>query len=141
VIRCRFFIKLKSGEVVMRRNGHEPMRRDAVGGSELKTSKLTNGKAEQRSMTLAGDVVYSRCASIQDRPEPQAGEALGLLRCPQLRALVQLSRSTIWRLERVNQFPKRRQLSPRTVAWSAAEVRSWLKTRLQVGMPGGDDAE
>jgi prophage regulatory protein len=123
----------------MKRNGRERMRRDAVGGSELKTSK-TNGKAEQRNMTLAGDVVCSRCASTQHRPE-QANEALGLLRFPQLRALVQLSRSTIWRLERANQFPKRRQLSPRTVAWSAAEVRLWLQSRLQVGEPGGHDYE
>jgi prophage regulatory protein len=116
------------------------MRRDAVGRSELKTSKLTNEKAGQRTMTLASNLACSRCASAQEQSE-QADEALGLLRFPQLRALVQLSRSTIWRLERANQFPKRRQLSPRTVAWSAAEVRSWVKTRFQVGVPGGDDAE
>jgi prophage regulatory protein len=140
VTRFQLFIKLRSGEAVMKRNGDERMRRDAEGGSEHKTSTLTNRKAEQRTMTLVSDGVCSRCASAQERPQ-QADEALSLLRFPQLRALVQLSRSTIWRLERANQFPKRRQLSPRTVAWSAAEVRSWLNTRLQVGMPGGDDAE
>jgi len=124
----------------MKRNGDERTRRNAVRGSEHKTSKLTYGKVAQRTMTLASPVVCSRCASAQEGSE-QADEALGLLRFPQLRNLVHLSRSTIWRLERANQFPKRRQLSPRTVAWSAAEVRSWLKTRLQVGVAGGDDAK
>jgi predicted DNA-binding transcriptional regulator AlpA len=124
----------------MKRNEDQRMRRDAVEDGEDKTSKLTNRKARQRTMTLASEAVCSKCASAQERPE-QADDSLGLLRFPQLRALVQLSRSTIWRLERANQFPKRRQLSARVVAWSAAEVRSWLKTRLQVGMPGGDDAE
>lgn len=51
------------------------------------------------------------------------------LRFPQVKAMVGLSRSTIWRLERLGQFPKRRQISPRTVAWLREEVDEWIKKR------------
>ncbi len=51
------------------------------------------------------------------------------LRFPQLKAMVGLSRATIWRLERLGQFPKRRQISPRTVAWLREEVDDWIKQR------------
>lgn len=43
-----------------------------------------------------------------------------------------LSRSTIWRLEQANQFPRRRQLSARAVGWIADEIEAWLRTRTAV---------
>ena len=42
---------------------------------------------------------------------------------------VALSRSTIWRMERAGQFPKRRRLSVNKVAWWEPEVEEWLRTR------------
>jgi prophage regulatory protein len=36
---------------------------------------------------------------------------------------------TLLRWERQNQFPKRRKLSPKTVAWVEAEVEEWCATR------------
>ena len=42
---------------------------------------------------------------------------------------VALSRSTIWRMERAGQFPKRRRLSVNKVAWWEPEVEEWLRSR------------
>jgi prophage regulatory protein len=43
---------------------------------------------------------------------------------------VALSRSTIWRMERAGQFPKRRRLSVNKVAWWEPEIEEWLRSRL-----------
>ena len=40
-----------------------------------------------------------------------------------------LSRTTRWRLERTNRFPKRRQISPNAVAWLESELTQWLEER------------
>ncbi len=42
---------------------------------------------------------------------------------------VALSRSTIWRMERAGQFPKRRRLSVNKVAWWEPEIEEWLRNR------------
>jgi prophage regulatory protein len=42
---------------------------------------------------------------------------------------VALSRSTIWRMERAGQFPKRRRLSVNKVAWYEPEIDEWLQNR------------
>jgi prophage regulatory protein len=42
---------------------------------------------------------------------------------------VALSRSTIWRMERAGQFPKRRRLSVNKVAWYEPEVEEWVQSR------------
>jgi prophage regulatory protein len=44
--------------------------------------------------------------------------------------LTGLSRSTLSRLEKTGQFPKRRTLSPAAVAWSEEEVLLWAKSRV-----------
>lgn len=43
---------------------------------------------------------------------------------------VALSRSTIWRMERAGQFPKRRRLSVNKVAWWEPEIEEWLQRRV-----------
>ena len=40
-----------------------------------------------------------------------------------------LSRTTRWRLETLDQFPKRRQLSKNSIGWLNSEIESWLKSR------------
>jgi predicted DNA-binding transcriptional regulator AlpA len=44
-------------------------------------------------------------------------------------AMVGLSRATIYRLEKLGTFPKRRRLSHNRVCWLRGEVESW-KTRM-----------
>lgn len=40
-----------------------------------------------------------------------------------------LSRTTLWRLERVEKFPARRSLSAGTVGWLKSEVDAWIEAR------------
>ena len=40
-----------------------------------------------------------------------------------------LSRTTIWRLEREGFFPKRRVITPHTVAWNEDEIDAWIQSR------------
>lgn len=48
------------------------------------------------------------------------------LRWPQVHNLTGLSRSTVWRLERLDRFPKRRTISSRCVGWKLSEVQAWM---------------
>jgi prophage regulatory protein len=56
---------------------------------------------------------------------------------PDLRRLVPLSTTTIWRMERRGEFPRRISLSEKRVAWRRSEVESWLARRAGVRMPRG----
>lgn len=57
-----------------------------------------------------------------------------VLRWPQVQRLVGLSKSTVWRMERDGNFPRRRQLAVRAVGWDAREVENWMDTRKKGGM-------
>lgn len=52
-----------------------------------------------------------------------------LLRLPDVRRRVALSRATIYRLMRVGQFPAAVRLTTRSVAWRAADVDHWINSR------------
>ena len=54
------------------------------------------------------------------------------LRTSQLVVKVGLSRSTIWRLESQEKFPRRRQLGPGAVGWLEEEVEKWMLERPHV---------
>jgi len=55
--------------------------------------------------------------------------ATRMLRFREVHARTQLSRVTIWRMERRGEFPARRQLSANSVGWIEREVEAWLSTR------------
>lgn len=40
-----------------------------------------------------------------------------------------LSRSTLYRMEKADRFPKRRQLSPGRIGWLEEEIDQWLEQR------------
>ena len=52
-----------------------------------------------------------------------------LLKVAEVTARTGLSRSTIWRLERTNPFPRRRELSAARVAWPSTDIDSWIASR------------
>jgi len=54
------------------------------------------------------------------------------LREPQVASLTGLSKSTRWRLEKDGGFPKRRQLSRKSVGWLATEIEEWIQTRIAI---------
>lgn len=56
------------------------------------------------------------------------------LRIDEVMSMVGLSRPTIWRLERTNEFPRRRQLGRNSVAWVEEEVEEWMASRVMVEM-------
>jgi predicted DNA-binding transcriptional regulator AlpA len=47
----------------------------------------------------------------------------------ELLKLVDLSYTTVWRMEREGMFPARKSLSARRVGWFLNEVMQWLHTR------------
>jgi prophage regulatory protein len=61
---------------------------------------------------------------------PDSVPALMLLRFPAIHARTGLSRSTIWRLERRGEFPRRHRISTNAVAWIEEEVMTWIRTRI-----------
>ena len=52
-----------------------------------------------------------------------------LLRMADVIALTGLSRSRIYELEKIGNFPPRRKLSERAVAWSETELTEWIESR------------
>ncbi|CAG0941881.1 helix-turn-helix transcriptional regulator [Geobacter sp.] len=52
-----------------------------------------------------------------------------LLSFSELKELIPLSRSTIWRLEKSQRFPRRRQISPKKVGWLLSEVLTFINSR------------
>jgi prophage regulatory protein len=69
-------------------------------------------------------------APAAPRPTHDSGPRLPrLLPFREVAQRVALSRSTIWRMERAGQFPKRRRLSVNKVAWWEPEIEEWLQSR------------
>jgi predicted DNA-binding transcriptional regulator AlpA len=54
----------------------------------------------------------------------------------ELKRLVPLSVTTIWRLERAGQFPRRIPISEKRVAWRRSAIEAWLERRAAAPMPG-----
>jgi prophage regulatory protein len=59
------------------------------------------------------------------------------IRFKELKMLVPLGRSTIWRMERDGRFPKRRRIGRCATAWLESEVLQWMRDRLESGATGG----
>lgn len=47
----------------------------------------------------------------------------------EVQALVRMSRSTVWRLERAGKFPPRVRISAGRVAWRESEIRDFVAGR------------
>lgn len=56
-----------------------------------------------------------------------------IIRPRNLPAETGLSRTSIWRLERAGDFPKRIRLSAGAVGYRRAEVHAWIESRQSVG--------
>jgi prophage regulatory protein len=50
-------------------------------------------------------------------------------RKPEVRQATGLSDTTIWRLIKAGQFPKKIQLGPRAVGWLAEKVAAWARKK------------
>ena len=65
--------------------------------------------------------------------DPEKEMAWRILSADQLGNLIPLSRSTIWRMERRGDFPRRFAITSGRVGWNEQEVQSWIKSRLTQG--------
>lgn len=59
-----------------------------------------------------------------------------ILRLPEVKARVGLSRSEIYRREGLGEFPKHVSLGARSVGWLSDEVQSWIETRIRKSREG-----
>lgn len=59
------------------------------------------------------------------------------LRWPVVQQISGLSRVTVWRMEREDRFPRRRQISANSVGWLQSEVDAWVGSRTPV-LGGGN---
>jgi len=55
-----------------------------------------------------------------------------LLRFPEVKALVGLSRTQIWRMEQQGLFPRRVQISNRIVGWKSDDIEKFINSRAVV---------
>lgn len=62
-------------------------------------------------------------------PPAQAPSAERILRSKEVQKLTGLSRTTIWRMERKNDFPARVPLTAGSVGWRLSEIEAWMKSR------------
>lgn len=62
-----------------------------------------------------------------------------VLRIEDVISTVGLSKVTIWRMERDNEFPKRKRISPGCVGWLSSEIEEWIGSRPTVGKIGECD--
>ena len=70
------------------------------------------------------------CSQIQ-QVKPQkfdhSSQPERILSAHEVQRLTNLSRTTLWRLERAGKFPARVQLSVTRIGWRHTEVQGWLK--------------
>ena len=52
-----------------------------------------------------------------------------IIRENECKKITGLSRPTRWRLEKSDDFPKRRKIGPNSVGWLKSEIYEWLKSR------------
>lgn len=60
-----------------------------------------------------------------------------LLRFREVRQRVGLSRSTITRLQKLNQFPEHVQVTANTIGWVETDIDAWVQARLLGRTSGG----
>lgn len=73
---------------------------------------------------LLKSVVVKSSSSSSDDTSPER-----IVRAKELQELTGLSRTTLWRLERNEEFPSRVPLSGSSVGWRYSEVMEWMRTR------------
>lgn len=55
-----------------------------------------------------------------------------ILRSPEVREITGLSKTTLWRMEKENNFPRRVQFGKSSVGWNSMEVQQWVRLRGRV---------
>jgi predicted DNA-binding transcriptional regulator AlpA len=69
------------------------------------------------------------CMSGGETPTPKSTNPDKIIRTKEVIEMTGLSRTTLWRLEKKGEFPKRLPLSAGSVGWRYSEVEKWIDTR------------
>ncbi len=88
------------------------------------TKRVTESERSTREREPRGEIVEG------DPPPFDGARSLRLLRFSTVRERTGLSRSTIWRLEQCDAFPKHRRVSANIVAWVEDEVVRWIQSKI-----------
>ena len=66
-----------------------------------------------------------------------------IIRPGELAKLLNLSRPTLWRMEKEGRLPRRKQIGGRAVGYLCSEIEEWLKSRpdVDLGEPLNDKQE
>ena len=64
-----------------------------------------------------------------------------LLRQAEVMRMTGLSRTGIWELERRGEFPRRRRVGARNVAWLESELLEWMRSRPVVAVGGAAEGK
>jgi prophage regulatory protein len=59
----------------------------------------------------------------------KGGYKLKVIRPAEIKEYAGLSKNSAFRLEKLNMFPKRRQLGPSAVGWISTEIDEWIANR------------
>lgn len=57
-----------------------------------------------------------------------------IIRLPRLTEIVSLSPTTIWRREKLGEFPKRIKIGIRCVGWLESEINEWIMQQANRGV-------
>ena len=60
-------------------------------------------------------------------PNQQQPRQERIIRFPQVAIITGLSRATVFRLERDDEFPRRVHVGKRGVGWKSSEIEAWLE--------------
>lgn len=69
------------------------------------------------------------CVSGGETPMPKTTNPDKIIRIKDVIQMTGLSRTTLWRLERKGEFPKRLPLSAGSVGWRYSGIEQWVKSR------------
>tara|TARA_B100000686_G_scaffold304161_1_gene341582 strand:+ start:475 stop:675 length:201 start_codon:yes stop_codon:yes gene_type:complete len=56
-----------------------------------------------------------------------------ILNAKQVVQITNLSRVTIWRMERAGSFPQRINISPNRIGWRDDDINKWIDSRPRIG--------
>lgn len=54
---------------------------------------------------------------------------LQIIRPSELKSILQVSKQTLWRMEKRGELPKRVKISKRAVGWLASDIREFLESK------------
>jgi prophage regulatory protein len=100
-----------------------------------RNERASNKRSERPEKRVTANAAQSASERANDsgrlvhRVDKLALLPLKLLRFTAVRERTGLSRSTVWRLERVGAFPKHIKVSANIVAWLEEDIIEWIRSR------------